>query len=263
MSFLKKTRNVEKYYNEWTQRYIDSGYGDVIQAHRPQDLNELLSYISKNSGIKNRMRILDAGCGICGPAIFFAKQFDVNIIAITNSIEQVKIAKSKINEQKLTGKIEVIHADFHKIDTFLKKEDFDLVIMLESYGHATNKKLVLSAISKVLKNEGHLYIKDYFQKEITGSRERKQSMKRFIKNMNNYYAYKLPDVNQTIKILRQLNLNLQYVKRNEVSIGNQEYIAVFEKKYGIDIFEDRFHYQFLEPLELYFRKPADIDAPIK
>jgi ubiquinone/menaquinone biosynthesis C-methylase UbiE len=263
MSLAKKTCKVEKYYNEWTQRYIDCGYGDVIQAHRPQDLNELLNYIGKNAGIKNGMKILDAGCGICGPAIYFATKFDVNITAVTNSIEQVKIAKSKINEQDLNDRIEIIQGDFHKLDTFLQKENFDLILMLESYGHAINKKMVLAGAQKVLKHEGSLYIKDYFKKEITGSRERKQSMKKFIENMNKYYSYNLPDLNKTIDILRQLDLNLQYVKRNELPIDEQEYVAVFEKKYDIDIFEGRFHYQFVEPLELFFRKLTDIDTPIR
>jgi hypothetical protein len=56
---------------------------------------------------------------------------------------------------------------------------------------------------------------------------------------------------------------LHYVKRNELPIDEQEYVAVFEKKYNIDIFEGRFHYQFVEPLELFFKKPTDIDTPIR
>ena len=262
MSEKSKIQKVEKYYDEHTHKYIESGYGDVIQAHRPSDLNELLSYISKNAGIKDGMRILDAGCGICGPSIFFAKHFNVKITAITNSIEQVKMARQKITEQSLSDKIEVFHYDYHKIETLFEKESFDLVIMLESFGHAINKKQLLKGVAKILRKEGHVYIKDYFQKEITGSSERKKGMKKGIRNMNKYYVYNLPDLNETIKILRRYNLNLQFVKRNELPIDDQHYVTTFEKNNNIDIFENEHHYLFLEPLELYFKKPADIDVRI-
>lgn len=257
-----KIKKVEKYYNELTKSYISSGYGDIIQAHRPPDPVLLLQYLSKNARIKNGMKILDAGCGICGPAIFFAKNFDIHITSITNSLEQVKVAKSKIENELLNDKIEVLLADYHKLYKLFAKESFDLVIMLESYGHAVNKFQVLSGVDYVLRKEGNLYIKDYFQKEITGSKERRKGMIKAIKNMNKCYCYNLPDINQTLKILRNLNLELQYVKKNELQVETQNFVRTFEAENNIDLFDGGFHYLFLEPLELYFRKPTDIDELI-
>ena len=258
----KNKTKVEKYYDEWTEHYLQSGYGQIIQAHRPKDVLELLNHIAENAHLKNGMNILDAGCGICGPAVYFARQFDVHITAITNSSEQVKISNENINRNSLGNKIEVIKADYHELGRYFEKERFDLVIMLESFGHALNPALVLSGINNILKKEGHLYIKDYFAKEITGDAVRKRAMKRIIANMNKAYSYNLPDLNRTLKILRNLDLELQYIVRNKIPLANDDSVLSFEKTHGIDIFEGGFHYQILEPLELYFKKPADIDAPI-
>ncbi len=258
-----KTTQVEKYYDKWTPHYLQSGYGHIIQAHRPADVTQLLQHIAHNSGIRSGMKILDAGCGICGPAVYFAKQFDISITALTISKVQTEIARKYVADNGLSDKIEVVAGDYHQLAKLFPEESFDLVIMLESFGHALNPELVLSGVNKVLKKEGHIYIKDYFAKEVTGDAIRKKAMKRIIANMNKTYTYNLPDLNRTVKILRELDLELQYIVRNKIPLANDDSVLSFEKTHGIDIFEGGFHYQILEPLELYFKKLTDIDAPIK
>lgn len=252
----------KKYYDKWTIHYLNSGYGNIIQAHRPTNVEELLDYIAAKSDMKSGMKILDAGCGVCGPAIYFAKKFDVQITAITVSEKQVEIAQRLIKEENLNDKVEVLLADYHNLKTLFKKESFDLVIMLESYGHNQSPKEVFEGIEFVLKKEGHVYIKDYFKKPLTGSKERKKAMKRIIKNMNDVYSYNLPTLEKTIQLIRETDLELEYITRNQLPLQNDDSVLSFEEIHGIDLFEGGFHYQILEPLELYFKKLADIDAPI-
>lgn len=255
-------KKVKTYYDTWTKHYLKSGYGNVIQAHRPAETNELLAYTASQADMKDGMHILDAGCGVCGPAVFFAQKFDVQIQAISISEEQVKLAQKKIAKNNLGNKISAIEGDFHKLDTFYEKETFDLIIMLESYGHAKKHKQVLQSAEKVLKKGGQIYIKDYFRKEFTGNRKRRLGMKRAMRNMNKVYAYNLPDLTETIRILRRLDLNLIKVNRHNLPLDNEKSVQQFEKEHGIDLFEGGLHYLFLEPLELLFVKPENIDAPI-
>lgn len=259
----KKKYNTGKYYDQWTKNYLDTGYGNVIQAHRPENVNDLLLYIAKNANIKPGMKILDAGCGICGPAVFFAKNFDVQISAITISDNQKEIANEYIAKENQQNKIEIIKGDFHKLTDYYTDESFDLVIMLESFGHSHSPKQVFNGISRVLKKDGHLYIKDYFRKEFTGDRKRRTAMRNIVKNLNNAYSYNLPDLNESIKLLRLLDLELVYIQRNKLPLSNDNSVKEFETKHNIDIFNNGFHYQVLEPLEIYFKKLSDIDAEIK
>lgn len=263
MKSKKKTDKVAEYYNVWTQRYIDAGYGDIIQAHRPPDANKLLSGICEITDIKDGQKILDAGCGVCGPAIYIAKNFNVEITAITNSTVQAEIAKNNVSETILKGKIDIFCQDFHNIDCICKKDTFDLILMLESYGHAVNKEKLLNAASRILRKNGLIYIKDYFQKEITGPPQRKKGMLKAIKRMNKSYVYDLANLNKTISILRKNDLDLQLIRKNPLPVLDQEFVKIFEDVNNIDLFDGGFHYLFLEPLELLFKKPFEIDSAIK
>lgn len=262
MSNRHKSKQTQNYYNEWTKHYLQSGYGDVIQAHRPADVKQLLDYIIAQSGMKSGMKILDAGCGVCGPAIYFAQQLDIEIDAISISDEQIRIAKDKIQQNRLEKLIHTHVSDYHNMDKHFQAESFDLIIFLESFGHSTTPNKVLNAAVSLLKPGGKLYIKDYFQKEITGNKTRKTAIRRIIKNMNTAYAYNLPDLNHTIQTLRQSDMELIRINRNELPLDNDKSVLEFEKEHGIDLFEGGFHYRFLDALELLFSKPHDVDEPI-
>ncbi|HQP05297.1 MAG TPA: class I SAM-dependent methyltransferase [Bacteroidales bacterium] len=256
---MRKTNPAAAYYDTWTRYYLETGYGDVIQAHRPPDVEQLFRHIINQTGITDGLKILDAGCGVCGPAAYFARHFEVEITSITNSAVQVEIARQKLAQTSLKGKINIQQIDFHKLVENYSAENFDLVLMLESFGHAVDKTALLKGVTHVLKKEGYLYIKDYFAKEITGSHERKRGMKRAIANMNKHYCYNLANLNHTIKTLRNLDLDIIYIMQNPLPIGSQDFVKDFEARHGIDIFEGGFHYLFLEPLELFFKKTGNID----
>ena len=76
-------------------------YGEVIQAFRTHDLSNLLNYQANEMKLKSGMRVLDAGCGVCGPAIFFAREYGVQVDAITASSVQREAAQKRINEAGL------------------------------------------------------------------------------------------------------------------------------------------------------------------
>lgn len=78
---FKKQRKVEytaahvgDFYNTNHDAFIKV-YGEVIQAFRTNNLATILQYQAEQIGIKSEHRVLDAGCGICGPARYFAKKY--------------------------------------------------------------------------------------------------------------------------------------------------------------------------------------------
>ncbi|MFP4663780.1 MAG: SAM-dependent methyltransferase [Bacteroidales bacterium] len=256
------SKKTETYYDAWTRRYMESGYGDVIQAHRPTDVHDLLRYTAEQTGIRDGITILDAGCGVCGPAIYFAQNFDVKIHALSISGEQIRISENRIRQAELQDQIFPQKGDFHHLNDIYPAEHFDLIIMLESYGHAARPKELIQSAERVLKKNGQIYIKDYFQKEITGSKSRRKAVKKAIKKMNTIYAYKLPDLYDTLQHLRQADLSLQYVQRHQLPLDNEKSVRQFEADHGIDLYDGGYNFIFLEPLELLFRKPESRDEPI-
>src|SRR5580700_7041298 len=78
---VSSVSEVKQYYEDWTQRYIES-FGDTFQSRRLNDLPKLTDYLIESAGIKSGMKIVDAGCGICGPAIMLCQKIDIKIDAV-------------------------------------------------------------------------------------------------------------------------------------------------------------------------------------
>ena len=247
-------KDVAKHYDDWHEHYMKY-YGDTIQAHRSERLEVLHEYIMINSGIHDGMHVLDAGCGVCGPAIYFASKRDILIEAVTISEAQVDEARKRIRENNLQGKINVLHGDFHKLGKYFGKNSFDLVLFLESYGHASDHDRALSSAAEVLKPGCPLYIKDYFKKELSHDSERAKLMKTGLKNMNSVYRYHAADLNFTIEYLRKLGMDLISVKKPGFDWDNSQTVNTFESALGIDLFEGHDRPQIVEPFELLFQKP--------
>jgi len=263
MLFLgrKKPEEVGKYYDEWLERYKEV-YGDTIQSYRTENIEQLHQYIIKSAGLKDGMRILDAGCGTCGPAIYFAQNLDIHIEAITISEKQVQEAQKKINDYGLQDKINVISGDYHTLDKKYAENHFDAVFFLESYGHAQNHEKLLKAASKVVKTGGYIYIKDYFKKDMPKDLFQKQLVKMGIKNMDSVYRYNTPDLYHTIYIMRHLNFELRWLKVPELpDWDNNKVIQEFHIKNDIELYnkKDALYDQnngrsIVDPYEMAFYK---------
>ena len=152
---------IEKYYDNRTDDYVRD-YGDIIQAARPTSDEEFINFLVKSVDPKPGMRLLDAGCGVCGPAIGIAKSRNVTIDGITISQKQVDESKKRIEKEGLTDRIKPIKGDFHKLQDYYSQDSFDIIYFLETLGYANNIQTVLEGSLKVLKVGGYIYIKDFF-----------------------------------------------------------------------------------------------------
>ena len=87
---VSPAKSVGEFYDKYFSEF-EKVYGNVIQAFRTNNLENLLNYQFKSAGFKNGDKLLDAGCGVCGPAIHFAKHYEVDIEAISISEKQITI----------------------------------------------------------------------------------------------------------------------------------------------------------------------------
>ena len=261
----KKPEEVGQYYDKWLRRYSEV-YGDTIQSYRTQHIEALHEYIIKSAGLKGGMRILDAGCGVGGPAIYFAQKLDIHIDAVTISEKQAQTAHEKIIELGLQNKITVKTGDYHLLDKIYPENHFDAIIFLESYGHAQYPKKLMKAASRVLKNGGYIYIKDYFKKDMPKNLLQKQLIKMGIKNMDDIYRYNTPDLYHTIYIMRQLNFELHWLRIPELPEWDKnEVIQAFHIKNNISFYNgkdalyDQNNGRFIvDPYEMIFYKNGTI-----
>jgi len=114
---------------------------------------------------KQAKKILDAGCGIGGTAIYLAKKFhNINFIGITIVSEHIEMAKILAKKNKVIFNTDFILKDF--INTDFPSNHFDAIYFVESSCYAFNKQILLREMYRILKPEGVLVIIDVFRTDI-------------------------------------------------------------------------------------------------
>jgi len=189
-----------------------STYGDVIQAYRPSNVEDLLIHELEASGLQDGMKILDAGCGVCGPAIWFASHRDVLVEAITISPVQAELAKRAVANSGLEHKINVQQGDYHNIDSLFPSEIFDRVLFLESLCHAEDYRQVLAGAGKVLKPDGLIYIKDFVALDYHDQPEKQRLLEEGMSFMCKEYSVAFPRRVDLLGVLDELSFQVNSVR---------------------------------------------------
>lgn len=247
-----KSEKVNNYYNQFTDSYL-STYGEVIQAFRPKNTTELHQYIINSADLKAGQFVLDAGCGVGGPACYFASNAGVEINGITISDKQASMANQLALKKGVSDKCTFVHGDYHNLSTFYKERKFDRILFLESLGHAQNAELVLQEAVKVLQIGGSIYIKDFFPFEIENEALRSKH-ERVIKAINDSYCYNVLELHSTISAARKLGLQIDFIRKFKF----QDDITArsdFEAQNKVDLFGEMEEFRVAEWLELKFSLP--------
>ncbi|HXH18095.1 MAG TPA: class I SAM-dependent methyltransferase [Chitinophagales bacterium] len=231
MNFLQKLKpkksnadRVSKFYNTHTDKFLKV-YGEVIQAFRTNNVNNYLDYTIENAELKDGQKILDAGCGVGGPAAYFASKMKVEIEGITVSAYQVEKSKQVVGGKNLKGKVSIRLGDYHQMDKIFGEGIFDRVLFLESFGHSGNKPLAIEKSFRVLKPGGILYIKDLFKREHP-NREDGKKIDRIIREINKAYCYHVADLHEVLRAIRRLNFIILFMKTPEVKLDEFEHLTI-------------------------------------
>ena len=202
---------VREYYNEWTDRYIDS-FGDTFQSFRADSKEQLFDYLLESSKMQSGQTVIDAGCGVCGPAIYFAQQLPVNIYALTISDYQCQIAISNIKKsQDLKGNIEVKQGDFHQLENYYKENSIDLIYFLESLTHSNKITKVLESCKKVLKQNGRIYIKDLYYNDLI-DKKHKSEVDFAVENVNQGFCLNVENIDNFKRIIELSGFKIVFLK---------------------------------------------------
>jgi cyclopropane fatty-acyl-phospholipid synthase-like methyltransferase len=251
------TKDVGEFYDQYTDKFLQV-YGQVIQAFRTHDVNKLLNYQIDIMQLKDGMKVLDAGCGVCGPAIYFAQKTGVEIHAVTISKEQYKMSLENVKKAGLEHKIFVYHGDYHQLNEVVKQQDFDVVYFLESFGHSSSHNRAIDSAWDMLKQGGLLYIKDLFRREPLLP-EHASKIEREIKKINEAYRYNIADLYEVLRHIRKQGWIVSKIKTIDLPLGDFENLTIsndFQELTGIAKIENWEDYIFpIDFFELHLIKP--------
>ena len=104
---------------------------------------------------KNLKKILDGGCGIGAYTFLLGKTFPKAGIT-GGDIDKYKLQSCKTIANELN--IKNVEFEYLNIAKINDKEKYDLIVCIDVLEHIHDYELVLRNFSKLLKNDGYLYI---------------------------------------------------------------------------------------------------------
>jgi SAM-dependent methyltransferase len=249
-----KPEDVARYYDAWTPDYM-AAFGPCIQAHRPKNDNQFLDYLARRIGLEHGIRALDAGCGVCGPARYFAANTGAVIDGVTISPVQAQMAVEANREAGLAEQIRVTVGDFHELAAIYGENKFDIVYFLESLSHSAEPARAIASVHDVLKPGGYIYIKDFFVRPCETEEEQREVLN-VISRVNVLFEVQTAWADDIVRYLGEAGFKEEFVEHPDFSVDNSRWQA-FERAHGIDLFAGKDSFDWSEWFEIKFQKTRD------
>ncbi|MBT8207635.1 MAG: class I SAM-dependent methyltransferase [Acidimicrobiia bacterium] len=179
MTTSGEPRRIAEYYDRWSPLFLQS-FGSVFQAGLVDRMSPADSVVEMTSDVPFAAGdlILDAGCGIGGPAIALAQAHaGIEIEAITISPVQATMARDLIADAHLENRVRVAVGDYHALP--YADAAFDHVILFEAIGYSHDPQQLLSELHRVLKPNGTVFVKDVFRRSAPLTADELAAMQEF------------------------------------------------------------------------------------
>ncbi|MCA3261450.1 MAG: methyltransferase domain-containing protein [Telmatospirillum sp.] len=142
----------------------DAGYGaaTVHRALRPAEPGQspfevVHGLIDAELGPADLRRLLDAGCGLGGTGLYFARQRGTHCDGIALSVHQVNAATDNARKAGLAARCRFQVASF---DGPLLPQHYDAIVAIESMAHAPDLAASIANLAKSLAPGGRLVVVD-------------------------------------------------------------------------------------------------------
>jgi len=190
------SRRVRAYWDGEHDAYL-AHVGTTFQAGRmlpSGSIRESNLWLARAAGLRAGQRVLDAGCGVCGPGIDIAREIEgLQIVGITLSPRQASTATALIREEGLAARLHVVQGDYHGLP--FADGAFDVVFFFESIGYASNLVQLFSGVQRVLRPGGLVYMKDVFRRELLLSDQEREELAEF----DRAYVIRTPTVGECVE----------------------------------------------------------------
>ncbi|MGB0403501.1 MAG: SAM-dependent methyltransferase [Salibacteraceae bacterium] len=217
--------HTQSHYDKWwnLKDNLSIHYGLWFEGTKDFDtaLKNTDREMAKYAGICKGQKILDAGCGVGGAALFLVQEFDCYVEGVTLSSKQVNIANAAANQLRLSNSAKFTQQSFSK--TNFENNSFDVVWACESTCYANPKEDFLTEAFRVLKPGGKVIILDYFTTP-KGLIDKNKN----IKNWTNLWAieklYNWPDLSIALSVSKlKLISRKEYTKEVTPSAKKMHY----------------------------------------
>lgn len=170
--------DVVRYYDEtwwdyralWMNRANSSmhfGYWDETIRDHAGSIERMNAVVADLAGVEAGQLLLDAGCGVGGPAMWLAAERGCRVVGVTVSRAQAQQARQQAVARGLDDRCRFVQQDFLRLG--LADEAFDIVWAQESVCHAPHKDAFLREAHRVLRPGGRVVCADFFRTQHAAS----------------------------------------------------------------------------------------------
>lgn len=138
--------------------------------------NEILAH---GLSLEPSHRVLDAGCGVGGSAIYLARAFGCNVHGVTLSAKQATTAGHNAAQSGVADRVQFLVMDYTQLG--FEDATFDVVWALESVCYANDKSTFVREAHRVLKPGGTLVVADAFASREKYEKEDETLMRQWLR----------------------------------------------------------------------------------
>lgn len=168
-----------QYRSVWGDQYHYGYWDERVQTHR-ESLERMVEVVADAAGIGPGDLVLDAGCGVGGPACWIAEHRRAHVVGVTVSPEQTRLARLRARSRGLESGVSFQTADYRR--TGEPANYFDAVFFLESLCYAPLKADAIREAARVLKPGGRLVVADGMRSARPMDTRREQLLKTWLRS---------------------------------------------------------------------------------
>jgi tocopherol O-methyltransferase len=185
--------------------------------------------VTSPAGIMAGDVIVDAGCGIGGPAIFLAQRFGCRVIGVNISELQLEIAKRKLKQAGLAHLIDFRYGDCSQ-NIPLDDSSANAIVNIESACHYSNRPAFVRECVRILKVGGRLAACDW----VASDRISSDLYKEFIQPVCDAWSLKSLETPDSYRGLLKTE-GLEILSMTELSDGIKANMDFREKFYTSEV----------------------------
>lgn len=144
-------------------KQIHFGYYDTPHTSHARALLRMNALLAEAIDIKNNDRVLDAGCGFGGSAIWLSENIGCTVTGISLVPHHATAGNNFVTERNLQDEIQLLQGDY--ADLPFSNNTFSVYWALESIVHAVDRLRVFQEAFRVLASGGRLVITEYTLRE--------------------------------------------------------------------------------------------------
>ncbi len=165
-------RQLDSYYDETYPDYrllwmtssvlaMHMGFWDEQTSDHDEALINMNRALAARTDLRRGDRVLDAGCGVGGSALWMAREIGVEVVGIDLVEGQVRRARRNARRHGVADRATFERQDITR--TAFPDESFDVVWAIESACHVPDKREFLTEARRLLVPGGRLVVADGFR----------------------------------------------------------------------------------------------------